>query len=159
MVREVIDEISQTLSAALFRSRCTIKNEVREEVTISGNRSVLLLVLFNLVINSIEAQRSRRLPKETIISFWAVKESIQQLSRVVLHMSDVGPGIDRRNFPDPNTIFELGKSSKPGGTGRGLPISRQLISAFFGGSLVLLDPDEAHFMISIPTHELWEDSN
>ena len=151
-LKSLCEEVFRTLNDAMNRNKCVPENTIPQGIVVFGNRGVLLQVLFNMVINSIDAQRSRRSPRSNTIrmSLHQTSAGIRDTSRLEIRVSDEGPGIDRIRFPDPNDIFKLGESSKEKGTGRGLPISRNLISSYYGGNITLVDPEHALFQISIP---------
>jgi signal transduction histidine kinase len=146
-LREVVEEVFRTLEEPLERNDIVKSVTIPETIKLRGNKSILLQVLFNLVINSIDAQKMRRHPRRNTIYLDATIDS----SDVILKFWDEGPGINRAVFPDPNEIFDLGATSKPEGTGRGLPISRNLLNVYYGADMSLVDPRTAHFRIRIPT--------
>lgn len=150
-LKGVVDELIGTMRDALERNNCQEQIDIPNKITLYGTRSILLQALFNLMINALEAQRTRKNPRKNTIHIAAELETTGGApSRAVIKFWDEGPGINQSIFPDPNKIFELGRSSKPEGTGRGLPIARNLLNAYFGADLVLTDPSTARFRISIP---------
>jgi len=75
-------------------------------------------VLLNVCKNAVEA-----MPDGGILSCKAYQEN----DRFVLEISDTGIGI-----PDGLDVFQLFKTTKPYGTGLGLPIVEQIISEHRG---------------------------
>lgn len=68
---------------------------------------------------------------------------------VVLEVSDDGVGV-----PDDVNIFELFKTTKPGGTGLGLPLVQQIVSAHDGTIAYKSKPGRgATFKVSLPLSE------
>jgi signal transduction histidine kinase len=151
-LKSVIEEVFRTLEEPLQRNDMTASVNVPDSIRLHGNKDILLQVLFNLVINSIDAQKMRRNPRQNTIHVHAASESGDgDRSTIVIKFWDEGPGVNQSIFPDPNDIFELGTTSKPEGTGRGLPISRNLLNVYFGADMSIVDPRSAHFRIRIPT--------
>lgn len=144
-VEEAALSVESTLKAAMNRNNCTFRADPGQH-NIRGNRNIFLLVLFNLIINSIDAQKSRTRKRPMELRLSCVEEG----GKLYINYWDNGPGINRTLFPVPDDIFLLGKTSKEKGTGRGLTISRNLLGQFFGGDLYLNDPATAHFRIVIP---------
>jgi two-component system sensor histidine kinase HydH len=68
---------------------------------------------------------------------------------VVLEISDTGVGV-----PEGLNIFELFKTTKPGGTGIGLPLVQQIVSAHNGTIAYKSQPGHgATFKVSLPIYE------
>jgi signal transduction histidine kinase len=68
---------------------------------------------------------------------------------VVLEVSDDGVGV-----PDDVNVFELFKTTKPGGTGLGLPLVQQIVSAHDGTIAYKSKPGRgATFKVSLPLSE------
>jgi signal transduction histidine kinase len=149
-LKSVVEEVFKTLEEPLERNDLFRNIEIPESVTLLGNRSVLLQIFFNLVINSIDAQKMRRNPRRNTIHIQAALETGLGGSPVVVKFWDEGPGINQSVFPNPDKIFELGATSKSQGTGRGLPISRYLLNVYFAADMELTDPRTAHFRLRFP---------
>ncbi len=156
-LREVLKDVQETLASALERYGIEIDANFRGPLKIHGQRSVLLQAIMNLFINAMESIRLRKSNKTHYIHIHASLEEQgggrgrQDVSRrVVIQFWDDGPGIDRQKFPDPNKIFELGQTSKVGGTGTGLPVSRSLLGRYFEAQLTLEDRANARFRITVP---------
>ena len=147
---DVAKEIHETLKDALARNKCLLTLNIPENLTLFGNRGIFLQALFNLILNAIDAQRSRRNPRNNNITLSASNEFQREGMSIIVKIWDEGPGINQSLFPDPAKIFELGVTSKTNGTGRGLTISRSLLGNFFGANLRLEDPRKAMFKITFP---------
>lgn len=148
---DVFDDIETTLGGALARNNLSIRREFAGKFPIMGARSVLNQVFFNLVINSIDAARSRRTRRPMSIHVQSrLDHSSRQQQKLTVSFWDEGPGIDRSVFKEPEDIFLIGKTTKPHGTGTGLPVARILLTKYFRGSLDLEDAASARFRITIP---------
>jgi signal transduction histidine kinase len=148
-VTRTIQEVFDTLSDALSRNRIDIDVTGSEKVMLKGNQQILGLVVFNLLVNSIQAQRNQRSPKKNTVHV-RIREMSGEKSRpavVAVDFWDEGPGINRTHFPNADDIFLLGSSSK-GGTGRGLAVSRNMLNVFFAADINLVDPKTAFFRLT-----------
>ncbi len=89
-------------------------------------------VLINLLMNSVQALRGR---PEGIIKLQA---SLNHRGRVVLQVTDNGPGVTPENL---EKIFVPFFSTKEGGSGIGLSLSRQIMRLHHGAIHVQSEPD------------------
>ena len=148
----VIEEMALTMSEPLQRYNMSVDMNIPTSLNVQGDREILLQVLFNLLINSIDAQKERRKRRKNSVHIHAnlMKTGLEE--KVFIKFWDEGPGIDMARFQNPTRqIFELGETTKEKGTGRGLTISRNLLNKYFsGGDLKLSDPLNAHFQIVLP---------
>ncbi|NTW33408.1 MAG: HAMP domain-containing histidine kinase [Bacteroidetes bacterium] len=147
---EAIQEVVSTMQQALDRYNMSMDIQVSEKIKICGVRPVFVQILFNLLINSIDAQRDRRNTRKNTVHVHAEHGKVGEEMRIIIKYWDEGNGIDRSIFKDPKDIFELGATSKEKGTGRGLTISRNLLNTYFNGDIDLKDPKTAFFQIIIP---------
>jgi signal transduction histidine kinase len=149
---EILDEIETTLSGPLQRNKITLRRNIPSTAVIHGPRSLFSSIIFNLVINAIDAARTRTHTKSMSIYFSArVFSRDPQSNRVVIVVYDEGPGINRMVFRNPKDIFKIGLTTKPYGTGTGLPVARHLLQKHFNGDIDLLDSERAMFSITINT--------
>ncbi len=97
-------------------------------------------VILNLCRNAVEA-----MPNGGCLTL----KGYRARGMVVLEVSDDGVGV-----PDDVNIFELFKTTKPGGTGLGLPLVQQIVSAHDGKIAYKSKPGRgATFKISLPRSE------
>jgi signal transduction histidine kinase len=149
-LKDVVDEIENVLGGPLGRNKITIRRSFGDDLSFWGPRSIFGHVIFNLVINSIDAARMRTTSRPMSIHVHAKKESRRIGEVVTIQFWDEGPGINRQVFRDPNSIFQIGQTTKENGTGTGLPVTRHLLNKHFEGSIQLDDPEKALFRIHIP---------
>jgi signal transduction histidine kinase len=147
-VNELVREVEATVAGALNRNRVELRVTLNKVLKLVGVRTVLSQALYNLVLNSVEAIRTSK--KGSTIFIHGQEERQGDNRRVVITFWDDGPGINQRDFPNPQDVFLIGKTSKPYGTGTGLPVTRSLLSQYFNANLSLEDPRKALFRISIP---------
>lgn len=125
--------ISQPVEDALNLAAVTLrKNNVEVETNLHPNLpqchadpSLMQHVLLNLINNSIEAMRNVNAPKHLDIS------SMLEKDRIVLRVSDSGPGIPEEIR---NKIFDPFFSTKSDGMGIGLGLCNRIITDH-GGSI------------------------
>lgn len=116
-----------------------------EAAIVHAEESKLRRVLDNLIKNSIEAIGHG--PGEVIVELLRPEGG-----KLTLLVADSGPGI-----PDGLDVFRLFETTKPDGTGLGLPVCRQLIQAH-GGDLnhEPRAPQGTVFRIELPAEKPWE---
>jgi PAS domain S-box-containing protein len=114
---------------------------------IQADRVQITQVLVNLVVNAIHAASTpdREYPK-ILISTYLNDEGYAEIS-----VADNGPGIAIADLPH---IFDRFFTTKSGGLGLGLPISRSIIEAHGGKLWCDSTPGEsAVFRLTLPTHK------
>lgn len=153
-LHEVVTDVVNTLVQALHRNGMTTDINIPEHVIVQGNRAILSLVLFNLLINAVQAQRVRKNRCRNVVHIHAEIERSKSRTEVLIKFWDEGTGINQSFFSNNVAdIFKLGVSSKKEGMGRGLPISRNLLNKYFSGEIHLKDPKSALFHLTIPIKE------
>ncbi len=149
--RQLID-LSAVLHASLeaVTAQCSThgialnKNLPPGPLMVKGDTTRLRQAFDNLLRNAVEAQ-----PHGGAISVNGRKNS----SCIILEFSDAGPGIPPERRAN---LFDLGKSTKPGGSGIGLPLSQLIVEAH-GGTLAYEANDESvdgsTFRLTLPLDE------
>jgi signal transduction histidine kinase len=107
-----------------------------------GNAVLLTWALENVVKNALDALAGTG-------GLIEIRASRADAGWVVLHVSDSGPGVHGEIR---DRIFEPGVSTKSGGWGVGLALSRRIIEGVHGGRIELLDgrAGGATFEIRLP---------
>ena len=121
---KLIRETLELVSAEAVKRQVDIVCGELIEITVAGDRRQLKQVLINLLLNAIEAMPQGG---RILVSLRVEKG----LCRIIL--KDSGRGITSDVLPH---IFEPFYTSKPNGTGLGLPIVRNIV-AEHGGSITL----------------------
>ncbi|RMF89339.1 MAG: PAS domain S-box protein [Nitrospinota bacterium] len=127
----LLENLGELLAAQLRRQRITLVLPPRETLpVIEGDGDQLQQVLFNLVLNAIQA-----MPHGGTVTVTVRTEQEGKREKVILSVQDTGPGIPPEHLPH---IFEPFFTTKPAGTGTGLglAISRQIVQAH-GGTLTV----------------------
>jgi signal transduction histidine kinase len=154
-IAEVFQNVKNDFKSVLDRNNMSMDIQTSGNTTCFGPRRVFEQVIFNLVINSIDAQKSVRHPRKNMIHVHCREEKSGDRRRIYIKFWDEGPGISYQFFPEPNEIFRLGRTSKPEGqgTGTGLPMSRSLLDKYFRGNLLLKRREDALFEITLEPNE------
>jgi C4-dicarboxylate-specific signal transduction histidine kinase len=145
-VNEVIREIVVLLRGEATRYAISFRTELAADLPqIMGDRVLLQQVLMNLIINGIDAMRGVEGMRE--LSIGSRRAEGEQL---LVSVSDTGMGLPPQQA---DQIFNAFFTTKPHGTGMGLPISRSIVEAH-GGHLSATNnsPRGASFHVTLPTH-------
>lgn len=118
-VIDLLDETVDFFSAEFTKRNVVIHKEHNDNDTIlHGDRNALRQVLFNIIINAIQAMEK----KEKILTFHIEKSNT---SSVILSISDNGTGIQKSKI---GKIFDIFYTTKPGGSGFGLAIAKRIVN-------------------------------
>jgi signal transduction histidine kinase len=142
---EVVDSALATFQDRAARAGVRIEREIDSAGPIRGDTEKLRRVVINLVGNAIDALEQARTPDPRVSVL--AGENLAG-SQVWLRVRDNGPGIP----PEARErIFDPFYTSKQGGTGLGLALSRKLVEAH-GGSIELHSaPGEGtEFVVTFP---------
>jgi signal transduction histidine kinase len=121
----VIDALTLTRSE-IQGSGIALRTELAAELPpVVADRVQLQQVILNLVVNAIEAMAQIDEGHRELV----VRTANEGAATVRLSVQDSGPGIDRQ---EADRIFEPFHTSKPGGLGMGLAISRSIVEAHGG---------------------------
>jgi|ERR1700722_3478804 C4-dicarboxylate-specific signal transduction histidine kinase len=123
-INEVIGEVLRLLSAESGRRRVGVETELEKDLApIAGDRVQLQQLLFNLLMNGIEAMDPVvDRPKKLMI-----RSKRQSGNLVLVEIHDCGIGL-----PDPEKVFEAFFTTKENGLGMGLPVCRYIVEAHDG---------------------------
>lgn len=126
-VNEITLEVLKPMGAEL-KDRITIRSELTTRVPlVDGNKRQLQEVIVNLVRNAMEAMDDTTDRNRVLL----VKTEQRSGDAIVLSVQDTGPGIDPKNL---ESIFDAFVTTKSGGMGLGLAISRMIVEQH-GGQL------------------------
>jgi PAS domain S-box-containing protein len=144
-VNEVIKEMIALLRSEASRYSISIRGELVNDLpNIMADRVQLQQVLMNLMLNGIEAMKDMGTGGELTI-----KSQQDDIGQLLISVGDTGAGLEPEHTEQ---IFNAFFTTKPHGTGMGLPISRSIIESH-GGRLWAADnsPRGARFCFTLPT--------
>ena len=144
-MNELIHEVIALLDAELVKNKVRLKTELDPDLPlVFGDRVQLQQVILNLMVNGIEAMndvanRAREL---------AIQSQKVDPGRVQVSVQDCGCGLE----PDQvEHLFEAFFTTKPGGIGMGLSISRTIVESHGGRLWATTNPDYgATFQFALP---------
>lgn len=144
-LRAVVGELERYLHARLprFGTGVRLRVEVPSDVpAVLGNQVLLTWALENVVKNALDALAGTGGRID-------IRASRAEGGWVVLRISDTGPGVDTEIR---DRIFEPGVTTKTGGWGVGLALSRRIVEGVHKGRIELLDgrAGGATFEIRLP---------
>jgi C4-dicarboxylate-specific signal transduction histidine kinase len=125
-VNEVIGEVLVLAEGEARRTRASVRTELAGNLPrVIGDRVQLQQVVLNLLLNGLEAMHAVvRRPRELVI-----RTQREAIDRVRVGVQDSGSGIDPQLA---NRIFDAFYTTKPGGMGMGLSISRSIVEQHGG---------------------------
>lgn len=144
-VADTVQHVLKVMEGPLSRQKIESKIDIKGKLEVYGPQKVLEHVILNLVMNTIDAARSRPSTRPMALHVQAYEDT----THVRIRVWDTGPGINRSVFQEAQDIFKIGQSSKPSGTGMGLPVARTLLTRYFSADLDLTDARTARFEIAI----------
>jgi PAS domain S-box-containing protein len=133
-MNETIREVLALVGDEAKRKSVITRTQLADDLSpVSGDRVQLQQVVLNLVMNAIEAMSSvKERPRELFITTRNL-----EADQVQVTVEDTGPGIDPSTL---DKIFDPFYTTKPGGMGMGLSISRSILQAH-GGRLWVAGKD------------------
>jgi signal transduction histidine kinase len=141
-----IKAVVNMMRSALDRQKVDPQIQVTGDTRLEGPVKVLEHILMNLIINTLDAAKTRATQRPMSIHFAATGDK----GGIRFRVWDTGPGIDMSKFSNAEDVFKVGKTTKPRGTGMGLAVARTLLDRYFKGSIRLVDPKSAMFELSFP---------
>jgi signal transduction histidine kinase len=141
----LISEVLELTEWELRKQRVSVETELSPSLPmIPGDRIQLQQVVLNLVLNGMEAMTS----VEDRPRLLSVKSQPYKDGDIQVSFQDTGVGIDSASA---DRVFEAFFTTKPNGTGMGLPICRAIVEAHGGHILAMPGvPHGAVFQFSLP---------
>jgi PAS domain S-box-containing protein len=146
-VNDLIRDTIALVSSEIIRNQLLLETDLATNISqLLGDRIQLQQVILNLLMNAIEATSARSDGPQTIL----ITSQAQVPDQIVIAVRDSGAGIDATNL---DQVFNPFFTTKPGGMGMGLSISRSLVEGH-GGRLwaIPTERDGATFQFSLPAH-------
>jgi len=143
-VNVVIQRAIEIQQRELDATRVAVSTDLADDLPpASCEAGHLLQVLINLMQNAIDA--IRKVPNGH--RFLQISSRTGGADEVVLTLEDSGGGIERPNLA---RIFQPFVSTKPGGIGLGLSISRSIVERYYGKMSVSNGSSGAIFQVILP---------
>jgi len=143
---DAIGEVVALSQGEVRKHEVELRTQLPDDLPpVRGDRVLIQQVVLNLVINGIEAMRDvRDHPRELVIRAWREADQVRASVR------DSGVGLDPQAQ---GRIFEALYTTKPGGLGMGLSISRTIVENH-GGRLAIVAQDGpgATFEFTLPAY-------
>jgi PAS domain S-box-containing protein len=148
-INETIQEVVFLAGSEVHKNRISLQTQLSPDLPrILGDRIQLQQVILNLIKNAVEAMSTvSKGPRELLVS-----SGKDESKGVLVAVRDSGPGLDPEAVAH---LFDTFYTTKPGGMGMGLAISRSIIEAH-GGQL-WATPNEPHgavFQFTLPADSL-----
>ena len=142
-VNEVIQEMIALLRSEASRYSISIQGELANDLPkVMADRVQLQQVFMNLMLNGIDAMKESSRGSELTIKSEAVD------GQLLISVRDTGIGIPPQ---EADQIFNAFFTTKPHGTGMGLPISRSIIESHGGRLGATANPGRgATFHVTLP---------
>jgi C4-dicarboxylate-specific signal transduction histidine kinase len=125
-LNEAIREVIVLSRGEMSLHRIVLRLELAPDlVPVVGDRVQSQQVMLNLILNAIEAMivvEDR--PRELVI-----RTQVHEQTRVLVTVRDTGPGLDPGSL---DKVFAAFHTTKPGGLGMGLSISRSIVETHHG---------------------------
>ena len=141
----LVDDVGKALMLSA-EGKAAWRNEVADDFTVTGDYDQLFRVFLNIGRNAIDAMNSGD-PGDAAESPGRVRISASRRDGfAVVEMADDGPGLPPRAREH---LFEpFAGSTRPGGSGLGLPIAREIMHAH-GGEISIARSDETGTVIRL----------
>jgi C4-dicarboxylate-specific signal transduction histidine kinase len=147
-MNELIREVIALLDPELAKNKVRLRTELAPDLPlVFGDRVQLQQVILNLMVNGIEAMsevanRAREL---------SIKSQKVDPDRVQVSVQDCGCGLEANQL---DHLFEAFFTTKPGGIGMGLSISRTIVESHGGRLWATTNPGHgATFQFALPIAE------
>ena len=125
----VLESLTALVAGEAKAKELSVRVEASDDLPeVETDEGLLRTALLNLVLNAIQSSRG---PGEVTVRAFSEGASVS------IEVDDEGPGIPEEKREE---IFELFYTTKPGGSGLGLPIARRIIEGL-GGTLGLVERD------------------
>lgn len=144
-MNELIHEVIALMDAELVKNKIRLRTELESELPlVYGDRVQLQQVILNLVVNGLEAMDGIRDRTRELV----IQSETAGPDHVQVSVQDCGCGLEANQIEH---LFEAFFTTKPGGIGMGLSISRTIIESHGGRLWATTNPDHgATFHFALP---------
>lgn len=135
-----LERVLALVSGEARRSRVTLDLKVPPSVPFRGDDEKLTQVFLNLALNAVQAMTP---------GGGRLEVSVRQRDEAVeIDFADTGPGVPGEHL---SRLFTPFFTTREGGTGLGLSLSRRIVEAHGGTIAIVGPPPGARFRIRLPT--------
>jgi signal transduction histidine kinase len=128
-LNELVQKVVYLLKPVMHKEKVKLELQLAPNLpNPAGNMVRLEQAFLNIMLNAVQQMALKPSSRKTL-SVTTTYQAQQETYPIELHFSDTGPGIHRRLW---DKIFELGFTTRPGGTGQGLYIARSLVESVGG---------------------------
>jgi signal transduction histidine kinase len=145
-INEAIHEVIELTRGEAVKSGASVQTALGEGLPlIEGDRVQLQQVALNVIINAVQAMSDAEGPRELTIT-----TAQAEPNGVLVAVKDTGPGLAPASLEQ---LFAPFYTTKPGGLGMGLSISRSIVEAHGGRLWATANPPRgAVFQFTLPVH-------
>jgi signal transduction histidine kinase len=145
-INEAIHEVIELTRGEAVKSGASVQTALGEGLPlIEGDRVQLQQVALNVIINAVQAMSDAEGPRELTVT-----TAQTEPNGVLVAVKDTGPGLAPASLEQ---LFAPFYTTKPGGLGMGLSISRSIVEAHGGRLWVTANPPRgAVFQFTLPVH-------
>jgi C4-dicarboxylate-specific signal transduction histidine kinase len=145
-INEAIHEVIELTRGQAVKSGASVRTALGEGLPlIEGDRVQLQQVALNVIINAVQAMSDAEGPRELTIT-----TAQAEPNGVLVAVKDTGPGLAPASLEQ---LFAPFYTTKPGGLGMGLSISRSIVEAHGGRLWVTANPPRGVvFQFTLPVH-------
>jgi PAS domain S-box-containing protein len=140
-LRGIVEQVANLVSAEFQTKGVALDVELpADPVQVAADREKLRQVLLNLLRNALEASESAAEKRSDGTGGHVTIRMTPEIDGATIEITDDGVGIPTEHLP---RIFEPFYSTKPTGTGLGMPISHSIVTMHGGDIRVFSDPTQA----------------
>ncbi|HXW00841.1 MAG TPA: S1 RNA-binding domain-containing protein [Anaerolineae bacterium] len=147
-LNEIVQKVVSLIRPTLHKHKIKLEINLSPDLpSIAGGGLELQQVFLNIMLNAIH-QMNLKPNKGKVLTVTTAYQD-QERRPIKIRFSDTGPGIHRRLW---ERIFDLGFTTRLGGTGQGLYIARSLVESL-GGQIQVersVIPIGATFLVELP---------
>lgn len=132
-VKELFSRVEKLMQTNIKEKNIRFESNIQPgTLELTGDPELIEQVLINLLLNALQAVEKQAAGRITLLA------RLDGLGRILIQVKDNGPGIDEENL---SKIFIPFYSTKEGGSGIGLSLSRQIMRLHKGTIMAHSDPD------------------
>jgi two-component system NtrC family sensor kinase len=149
-LNEVLEEVLELLEAQFKKNQITVEKHFVDEPRVVADKGQMAQAFLNLMLNAVQAMVTSggKLIVKTDKGAVTPQEKLKEIPVVFIEITDTGCGISEKDLP---SIFDIFYTTRPAGTGMGLPITLRIIEAH-GGSIKVRSKlgEGTTFIITLP---------